>query len=97
MGKKRGTYTRKFKIQVIEEVQAGVSIAELSRRYEVSDSLISKWKRQFKSSPKNPFPGQGSRNTEKAKIERIERLIGRQAMEIDFLKNLLKRLKEEGR
>lgn len=35
------------------------------------------------------------KNTDKARIAQMERLIGRQAMEIDFLKNLLKRLKEE--
>lgn len=94
MSAKRRTYSREFKLQVIGEADAGVSVAELSRRYELSSDMIAKWRRQLRNSPANPFPGKGSKNTDKAKIAEMERLIGRQAMEIDFLKNLLKRLKE---
>lgn len=94
MSGKRRTYSREFKLQVVGEADAGVPVAELCRRYELASGMIAKWRRQLKESPKNPFPGKGSRNTEKAKIVEMERLIGRQALEIDFLKNLLKRLKE---
>jgi len=94
MGKKR-TFGPEFKLQVIEEAEAGIPIAELSRRYELTSGLIHKWKRDFEENRGNPFPGKGSRNTEKAKIAQMERLIGRQSIEIDFLKNALGRLKTQ--
>lgn len=93
MSVKRRTYSREFKLQVFGEADAGVPVAELCRRYELASGMIAKWRRQLKNSPSNPFPGKGSRSTDQAKIAEMERLIGRQAMEIDFLKNALKRLK----
>jgi len=96
MSKKR-TFSPEFKLQVIEEAEAGVPIAELSRRYELTSGLIHKWKRDFEENRNNPFPGKGSRNTEKAKVAQMERLIGRQSIEIDFLKNALRRLKGQER
>lgn len=97
MSSKRRTYSREFKLQVIGEADAGIPVAELCRRYELSSGMIAKWRRQLKNSPHEPFPGKGSRSTEQAKIAAMERLIGRQAMEIDFLKNVLQRLKENER
>jgi transposase-like protein len=94
MSIKRRGFSNDFKLQVLSEADQGVSISELKRRYELSGGMIAKWRRQLKQTPANPFPGKGSRNTDKAKIAEMERLIGRQALEIDFLKNLLKRLKE---
>lgn len=94
MSGKRRTYSREFKLQVVGEADASVPVAELCRRYELSSGMIAKWRRQLKNFTSNPFPGKGSRNTDKAKIAEMERLIGRQAIEIDFLKNALRRLKE---
>ena len=93
MSLKRRVFTNEFKLQVLSEADQGVSIPELNRRYELSGGMIAKWRRQFKQTPTNPFPGKGSQNTDKAKMSEMERLIGRQAIEIDFLKNALKRLK----
>jgi len=97
MSLKRRVFTKDFKLQVLSEADQGVSIPELNRRYELSAGMIAKWRTQFKQTPANPFPGKGSRDSDKAKISEMERLIGRQAIEIDFLKNLLKRLKEAER
>lgn len=92
----RKSYSKEFKLQVLEEAKAGVSINELERRYEIGKGMIYRWRRNLRSRSKNPFPGQGSRNTDKAKTAEMERLIGRQAMEIDFLKKAARRLKETG-
>lgn len=92
MSKKR-IFSGEFKLQVIGEAEAGIPVAELCRRYELTSGMIFKWRRQLKETPKNPFPGRGSRNRDLAKIAEMERLIGRQALEVDFLKNALRRLK----
>ena len=91
------TYTEEFKLQVLRDADAGVPIAELTRKYEIGTGVIYKWRRRLKRSPKNPFPGKGSRNSDKAKIAELERIIGRQAVAIEFLKNLNERLKTSGR
>lgn len=93
MSGKRRKHSREFKLQVTREAEAGTPAAELCRRYELSPSLVVKWRKQVKDSPHNPFPGQGSRHTDMAHLLQMERLIGRQALEIDFLKNALRRLK----
>ena len=95
-GKKR-TFSKELKMQIISEAEAGVPIAELNRRCELSHGMIAKWKKRMKKNSSNPFPGKGSRNTDKAKMAELERIIGRQAIEIDFLKNAIARLKETGR
>lgn len=97
MSGKRRSYTDEFKLQVIKEAEAGVPMAELTRKYEIGTGMVSKWRRQYKADRKNPFPGKGSRNTDKARIAQLERIIGRQTIEIEFLKNLSRRLKENGR
>ena len=38
---KRRTFTREFKLQVIREVEAGKSQAQVAREYQVSDNTIS--------------------------------------------------------
>jgi transposase-like protein len=97
MSGKRKIYTEEFKLQVLREAEAGVPLSELTRKYEIGTGVIYKWRRQLNSSAKNPFPGKGSRNTDKAKIAELERIIGRQAITIEFLKNLNERLKTSGR
>jgi transposase-like protein len=93
MSTKRRVYSKEFKLQVVGEADAGIAVAGLCRRYELSKGMIGKWRRQLKETPSNPFTGKGSRSSDKAKIAEMERLIGRQALEIDFLKNAYKRLK----
>lgn len=94
MSKKKRYFSKEFKLQVIREADSGIPVGELSRKYELGPSMIARWRRQLNESPKNPFPGKGSRNTDKAKVAQLERIIGRQTIEIEFLKNLNQRLKE---
>ena len=97
MSGKKNTYSKEFKLQVLREADAGVPLSTLTRKYEIGTGVIYRWRRQLKSSPNNPFPGKGSRNTDKAKIAELERIIGRQAIQIEFLKNLNEHLDEGGR
>lgn len=97
MSGKHKTYTQEFKLQVLREADAGVPVAELTRKYEIGTGMIGKWRRKLRQQPSNPFPGKGSRGTDKAKMAELERIIGRQTIQIEFLKNLNDRLRESGR
>ena len=98
MSDNRRAFTKEFKLQVLDEADDGIPMAELSRRYKLSRTTIWKWRQSLKSSPQNPFPGKGvQREPTKKKVAEMERLIGRLTMENDFLKNALSRLKGGGK
>lgn len=98
MSDNRRTFSKEFKLQILEEVDDGVPMAELSRRYKLSRTTIWKWRQSLENSPVNPFPGKGKeRKPGTKKIAQMERLIGRLSMENDFLKNALSRLKGGGK
>jgi len=39
MGKTRRKYTREFKLSIIRELESGVSVSEISRKYNVHPAL----------------------------------------------------------
>jgi transposase len=94
----RRQFTKELKLRVVEEVEAGLSLAEASRRYEVHANLIRKWRDLYRENGNRAFAGHGKMYREEAKIAALERKIGQQAMEIEFLKKLIeanRRLRKE--
>ena len=89
MGVSRRTFTREFKLAAVRRLEAGVSIAEVARGLEVKPNVLHRWRREFRQGPGNAFPGQGQRRWSEGKIAELERKVGQQAMEIDFLKGCL--------
>jgi transposase-like protein len=45
---KRRTFTREFKLQVIREIEAGKTRAQVAREYQISDNTISKRRRELR-------------------------------------------------
>lgn len=95
MGVSRRTFTREFKLAAVRRLEAGVSIAEVARGLEVNPNVLHRWRREFRQGPGNAFPGQGQRRWSEGKIAELERKVGQQAMEIDFLKGCLQRIEEQ--
>lgn len=95
MGLSRRTFTREFKLAAVRRLEAGVSLAEVSRGLEVSPNVLHRWLREFRQAPGNAFPGHGQRRWSEGKIAELERKVGRQAMEIDFLKGCLQNIEEQ--
>jgi len=48
--------------------------------------VLHRWRREFRQGTGNAFPGNGTQRRSEGKIAEIERNIGQQALEIDFLK-----------
>ena len=94
-GLKRRTFTREFKLQVIREVEAGKSQAQAAREYQVGDNTIWKWRRELRKYKEHAFAGRGNAYTEEARVNELERMVGRLTMENDFLKKLLKTYQNE--
>lgn len=88
MGKRRRKFDAEFKIQVVLEVLSGVKTrAEACREYGIGSQLLSKWKTHFLENAARIFEdGSRSRNEDNARMAELERLAGRQALEIQVLK-----------
>ena len=95
MGLSRRQFTREFKLTAIRQLEQGISIGEIARALEVNANVLHRWRREFRQGPGNAFPGWGKRRWSEGRIVELERKIGRQALEIDFLKECLQRIEEQ--
>ena len=95
MSLSRRRFTQEFKLSAVERLEQGVSAAEVSRAYEVNPNLLHRWRREFRQGPGNAFPGEGKRRWEETRTAELERKVGRQTMEIDFLKGCLQRIEQQ--
>jgi len=95
MGLRRRQFTREFKLVAVKRLEEGISIGEVSRALEVNASVLDRWRREFREGPGNAFPGLGKRRWAESRVAELERKIGKQALEIDFLKECLQRIDEQ--
>jgi transposase-like protein len=61
----------------------------------MNPNLLHRWRKEFRQGPGNAFPGMGKRRWDETKVAQLERKVGQQALEIDFLKGCLQRIEEE--
>ena len=95
MGLSRRQFTREFKLAAIRRLEMGSSIAEVARAFEVNPNVLQRWRREFRDGPGNAFSGPGKRRWEENRVAQLERKIGQQTLEIDFLKGCLQRIEEQ--
>jgi transposase-like protein len=95
MSLSRRQFTKEFKLAAIQQLEMGVSVAEVARAFEVNPNVLHRWRREFRQGPGNAFPGLGKRRWEEGRAAQLERKIGQQALEIDFLKGCLQRIDEQ--
>jgi transposase len=97
MGLSRRPFDRDFKLNALRRLEMGVPIAELARGLEVNTNTLHRWRRKHLEGPGNAFPGKGKARWPEGRIEELERKVGQQALEIDFLKGCLRRIEEQRR
>jgi transposase len=95
MGLSRRQFTREFKLAAVRRLEEGVSLGEVARALEVNANVLHRWRREFRKGPGNAFPGAGKRRWSEGRIAELERKIGQQTLEIDFLKGCLQRIEEQ--
>ena len=86
MSTTRRTFTREFKIAAVKRLQAGQPARRLARELEVNPNQLHAWRRDYETRPNSAFSGEGRRRSEESQFAELESKIGKQAMEIDFLK-----------
>jgi transposase len=86
----RKRYSPREKLSVVlEGLRGESSITEICRRHDVSQNLYYKWKEQFLRGGIEIFENQGKTAKSKAyqdKVKELERIIGRQVIELEILK-----------
>ena len=87
MSKERRKHTAEFKREALNLViEQQLSIAEVSRRLGISQSLLHKWKVQFAARGEQAFPGKGQQTPQEAELARLRRENEQLRMERDILK-----------
>lgn len=92
----RQQYPRELKIALMREIDSGKSTAWVARNYQLSPKRLEVWKGEWRAKGELAFPGAGTGaqpRLDAEKIAELERKIGQQSMEIDFLKKALRRFR----
>src|SRR5580698_2605503 len=95
MGLSRRMFTKEFKLAAVQRLEQGVSLGEVARALEVNPNVLQRWRREIRQGPGNAFPGNGKQRWSEGRIADLERKIGQQALEIDFLKGCLQTRRPE--
>ncbi len=86
-----------FKRRVVEEwLSGGQRVAQICRKYQLSDSLVRNWRKQYEKAGPNvwdpPDESDGELAAAEKRIGEFEAALGRATMEVDFMKRVVKRL-----
>lgn len=100
MARTRRTFNAEFKAKVVLEIISGSkSVAEACREYSLKADLLSHWKSQFLSNACKVFENVSEVDPQQARIAELERLAGKQSLEMEILKKalaLLPQVKKKG-
>jgi len=91
----RRTFTKEFKEAAVRRLELGASIAEVARACEVNPNVLHRWRRELRDHGAKAFSGNGRSRAEDNRVAELERKVGRQAMEIDFLRRCLQHVEEQ--
>src|SRR5574341_1041642 len=86
---KRGTFSPEFKFETVLDLLRGEKrVAQICRERDITESLLYKWRDAFFERAPSLFadPRSSYYDPQAERIAELERLVGRQAMEIEVLK-----------
>ena len=88
---KKKKYSKEFKARVaLEAIKSQKSIAQISSEFDVHSNMVSKWKKQLKDNIANIFIRKNEQEPDaERQIDNLHRQIGKQQVEIDWLKKNL--------
>jgi transposase len=85
------SHSIEFKRQIAQEFLAGETLHGLAKRHDISRNLIRVWVKKLETGAFDEDARAADLLQEyEAKIAALERMVGRQALEIEFLKGALK-------
>jgi transposase len=102
------SYTREFKLRALLRWKAGESVEAVARDVGVRADQLYRWRRKYEAGgaealrgagkPRRGFePASGAPTSSERRIAELERQLGRQAVELDFLEGALQRIEASRR
>lgn len=83
----RRTFSSAFKAKVVLECITGEkSVSEVTRAYQLSPILVSKWRTEFMENSATIFERKNTGSEDQNRIADLERLVGRLTLENEMLK-----------
>jgi len=95
MGLSRRMFTKEFKLAAVQRLERGSSLGEVARALEVNPNVLHRWRREVQDFGLKAFVGNGQRRIDEGRVAELERKVGRQALEIDFLRRCLQHVEEQ--
>jgi len=95
MGKRHSRHSLETKRAAVAEYMAGMKVAEICRRYEISSGMLYYWKRRSDKSLLDGNPDE-TMVLEK-RVAELERMVGRLTMENELLKKAREFMREQVR
>ena len=93
--KSRRKFTKEFKQTAVRRLDSGQSVGEVARALEVHPTDLQRWRRELHEHGERAFTGAGKKRAEESRVPELERKIGQQAMEIEFLKRAWQHVEEQ--
>lgn len=84
----RKNFSKGFKLQVLQELEAGKTLGQVCQEHELKSSLVCRWRREREQVPQYAFAGRGNPSKEETRIAQLEQKIGQLTMDNDFLKRV---------
>jgi transposase-like protein len=106
---KNRVFSREFKQNVAQRILNGESVSALHQEFQIKRSVLYRWCDAYRKDgaaglrcgpgrplgiPNPPRPGSSPEEAAARRISELERKIGQQALENDFLRRAFKRVKE---
>lgn len=95
MGMNRRKFTREFKEASVRRLESGASLGEVARALEVKPEMLCRWRQELREFGEQAFIGSGRVREESDRMALLERKVGQQAVEIDFLRGCLQHVEEQ--
>ena len=90
MNSEKRTYTREFKLEVLDLLKASEkSQAQLERELGLGSGNISRWKKELAQEGEQAFPGKGHLAPDEERLRKLEREIAILRQERDILKKVV--------
>ena len=88
---KRRRFDAETKVAIVfEGLRDETTIADLCRKYQISEAMYYRWRDKFLEGGKRAFSnGVSGEDAYKAEIEKLQKIIGKQAIQIEILKKTL--------
>jgi len=84
----RRKYDKEYKTMIVELVDSGQKVSVVAKEYGLNDSMIRRWRREFKNSNKPYFTGNGNvaQTAEEKEIADLKKALKEAELERDILK-----------